>query len=108
LPIEQTNLIDAAGLDGQTGDAVLTLLDALAWDDPESHLRLLDAKLDAYLTFVESGEVFEAYPAAQGRSIRIDVIFRFGLHTDAVALLKRAENAARDLSVRLTWHVRPG
>lgn len=108
MAIEQTNVVDAAGLDRETGEAVLTLIDALAWEDASAHLRLLQAKLETYLAFVESGEVFESYPAARGRAVRIDAIFRYAPTGDAAELLQRAKEVGAGLAVSLTWQVRAG
>lgn len=107
MAIEQANVIDAIGLDHETGEAVLTLLDALDWANVPKHARLLQSKLEAYLTFVESGELFESYPDARGRTIRIDAIFRRPPPDDAIALLRRATDVAAGLSVTLKWRVQP-
>ena len=56
MGVEQTTVIDAIGIDQVSGAVHLTIADALAWD--AAHLRLLQEKLNAYLAFVESGELY--------------------------------------------------
>ncbi len=87
---------------------MLSLIDALDWEDEPAHLRLLQSKLESYLTFVESGEVFESYPAARGKPVRIDAIFRYAPTDGAVELLQRAKDVAASVAVSLSWQVRPG
>lgn len=35
---------------------------------------LLQNKLNSYLAFVESGEIFDSYPNANGKQIKLDVL----------------------------------
>ena len=58
MSIEQTNTVDFVSIDEISGDALLTISDHLAWDENEgAHLELLQNKLNAYLRFIESGEL---------------------------------------------------
>ena len=45
------------------------------WDDSE-HLLLLQEKLNSYLAFIESGEIYESYPRAMGRQLVIDLVLK--------------------------------
>ena len=75
MSIDQTNVVDAIGVDNATGDVVLTIADHLEWTGSDNeHLLLLQEKLNTYLSFVESGELLEAYPDAKGRTVLIDVV----------------------------------
>jgi len=55
---------------------VLTVSDHLPWYD-DSHLEVLQAKLNTYLAFIESGELLEVYPNARNRRVTISVICKF-------------------------------
>jgi hypothetical protein len=60
---DQTNSVDFATVDEASGDLWLTISDHLPWDQDEgSHLTFLQNKLNLYLRFVETGEVFKKYP----------------------------------------------
>lgn len=50
-----------------------------AIDDTE-HISLLQAKLNSYLRFVESGEIYQSYPNAEGRQILIDIVGKYSLN----------------------------
>ena len=63
MSIEGQGSVDAIGID-QEGIVVLTISAHLEWDD--GHLFLLQEKINTYLAFLESGEVFETYPDSKG------------------------------------------
>ena len=48
LSVEETNVIDAIGLDNATGDVVPTIIDHLEWsEDDKEHLLLLQEKINS-------------------------------------------------------------
>ena len=73
--IENTNTVDAVGVDKATGIVVLKIFDHLGWTDEHSHLLLLQGKINSYLNFMESGEIFDAYPESKNRDLQIDISF---------------------------------
>jgi len=75
MSIDQADTIDFATVDKASGDLLLTISDHLLWDENENgHLILLQNKLNAYLRFIESGEVFEKVPDAKGHTIVISLV----------------------------------
>lgn len=84
MSIDQTNVIDAIGVDNQTGEVVLTIADQLEWTGSDNeHLLLLQEKLNTYLRFVESGEIMKVYPDAKERTVIIDVTCKHALTESA-------------------------
>ncbi|MBY5520356.1 hypothetical protein HFO42_05630 [Rhizobium leguminosarum] len=78
MSLDQTNVVDAIGVDDATGELVLTITDHLEWTGSDKeHLLLLQEKLNTYLGFVESGEMLETYPDAKGRAVLIDVVCKY-------------------------------
>jgi L-ascorbate metabolism protein UlaG (beta-lactamase superfamily) len=92
MSIEQPDVVDAVGIEKKTGDVVLTISDHLDWIDEQEHLRALQEKVDTYLRFVKSGELFEKYPETAGRKVVLDIVGRVPL-SDAG---KRFVTAARE------------
>jgi hypothetical protein len=74
MSVEQVNQVDFVSIERSSNIVVLTVSDHLDWSDELSHVRLLREKLDAYLRFVEGGELMEQYPQAHGRSIAVEVV----------------------------------
>ena len=58
MTLEQTNTVDFAHFDVETGTLVLTLTDAWGWsaEEEHQHLHLLQSKLNAYIASIETGE----------------------------------------------------
>lgn len=102
MPLEQTNKVDAMGLDSQTGHAVLTVTDSWDWNDEHGHLSALQEKLNAYFEFIENGQVWEFYPTGKGRRLRINVVFRFTPPAVATQFLAKAADVASQLDVLVT------
>lgn len=84
MSIDQTNVVDAIGVDNVTGSIVLTVMDHLDWTgNANDHLLLLQEKLNTYLSFVEGGEILEVYPDAKERAVLIDVVYKYPLNQQA-------------------------
>lgn len=64
MALDKTHVVDAAGVEKDTGCVVLTIADDWSWDDQKKHLLALQEKLNAYFNFIESGEMLESYPDA--------------------------------------------
>ena len=76
MSIEQKGVIDVLTRSQETGDVTLTISDHLDWAEPLQHMALLQAKIDAYLRFIASGQVWARCPDAVGKGIIIQVAFR--------------------------------
>jgi len=103
MAIDQTDTVDFVSVDGATGDLLLTISDHLAWEEEDAHLVLLQSKLNAYLRFIESGELFVKYPVAAGRNVVINLVSLFPLSQKATLFLERAKGAVQAAGFRLTF-----
>ena len=104
MSVDQADTIDFATIDKVSGDLRLTISDHLPWDENEgNHLVLLQSKLNAYLRFIESGEVFNKAPDAKGRSILINVVGKFPLSQNADVFFERARASIEAAGFRLQF-----
>lgn len=62
MSIDQSDVIDFISTTPE-GKGVLTITDHLSWD-MDFHLELLQDKINRYLQFIESGQIYEEYPQA--------------------------------------------
>ena len=108
MSIEQTDLIDIISVDRLTGEAILTISDHLDWSDTAAHLLLLQNKLNRYLTFVESGEIFQSYPKAQNRPIVFTVVFKFRPNEEGRAFLDKARPIVESAGITFQEKVSTG
>lgn len=91
MAVDQTKIVDIIGVENATGEVVLTISDHLEWDDSHEHQQMLQDKLNTYLAFIESGELFDKYPDAKGRRPRIDIVFKYRPDADAYAFLAKVK-----------------
>lgn len=101
MGLDKPNVVDAIGIETASGFVVLTIADSWDWLDERAHLLALQAKLNAYLRFIESGEISQSYPKAQDRQLVIDVIGRFPLPQIGIDFLTRASDACAELAVKI-------
>jgi hypothetical protein len=74
MSLEQSNMIDALGIDEKTGRVTLVIRHDAAWEGSAAQLYQLQEKLNVYLSFALDGEMAEAYPDFVGKplALRID------------------------------------
>jgi len=92
MTVEQHDTVDFVGF-SPTGELILTISDHLPWDKVNEHLFCLQEKLNCYLRFVESGELFTLYPNVVGRQISIDVVLQYPAPEDARWFFDKASQA---------------
>ena len=80
---------------GRTVVLVLTISDHLPWLPDNEHLLVLQDKINDYLAFIQSGEIYNSYPQAHGRDIEIQVVHQFPPVGDAITFLERARETIR-------------
>jgi hypothetical protein len=104
MSVDNPHVIDAVGTDIHTDEVVLSLIDASEWGSHD-HLVALQAKLNSYFAFIETGQLLEDYPNAEGRTVRIDVICRYQPDDAGSAFLAEARATANGASWAMTWRV---
>jgi hypothetical protein len=100
--LELVDSVDVIGIDRQSGCVRMAIVDGVDWSDVTRHLHLVQEKLNAYIRFIESGQLLSAYPDARGRPISIEWRHRYPLPQDARDFLARAEPALIALGVEIT------
>lgn len=109
MALDKTDVVDAVGIETNTGCVILTIIDSWNWNgNREEHLLALQAKLNSYFSFIEDDQLIESYPAAAGRGQIIDVITRYPLPAAGMALLERARESVADLQVEIRYRCIPG
>jgi hypothetical protein len=101
MTIEDQNVIDFVGTD-VLGNAVLTITDHLSWDKAGEHLHSLQEKLNAYLRFIESGEIYQKFPTMRERPVVIDVVVKFPVPQSAQWFFTKASAAIGDAGFKLS------
>ena len=102
MNIEQIKIVDFISR-AEDGTVVLTVSDHLDWDAQNEHLLLLQEKLNAYLRFLESGEIYDAYPGAKGAKFLINLVCRFHPTESALDFLERAQSIIESAGFGFSW-----
>ncbi|WP_017324952.1 DUF6572 domain-containing protein [Synechococcus sp. PCC 7336] len=96
MSIYNSNEIDLIGVDKDTGLVNLAIVDGLSWKDTNEHLQLIQAKINSYLAFIESGEVYKSYSDAKNRNFSIEIMFKHSPCNEAEIFLNKLRNVLVD------------
>lgn len=90
MSIEDKDKIDSMGINKETGVVTLAISDHLDWDNEYEHLIMLQEKINTYLSFLQSGEVYKSYPQAKGKKFDIKIYAKYELSKKAEEFLNYA------------------
>lgn len=104
MTIEQADVVDYVGIDRESGNVVLTIVDNISWDDVIDHLAKLQVKINCYIAFYESGELLQSYPDSKDRRLVISILSAFPLSDDARAVeaMDRVRSVLSSIDVDFT------
>lgn len=108
MSVEEVNKIDMIGIPLDDADTVsLAISDHLVWDSPvEEHLYKLQEKINTYITFIDSGEMYESFPEARGRKLKIiEIYFKYPPPEQAICFLKRVSEILESIDIELQYKV---
>ena len=71
--VENPRGLDALAFDGETGEAVLIMVEPRAWDGSEERLFQLQEKINSYLSFAIDGEMTDSFPHLAGKPVRLQL-----------------------------------
>lgn len=102
MSVDQPRAIDFLGVSKADGNCVLVISDHREWNSWE-HLLALQEKVNNYLAFIESGEIFAARPDARGCAIEISIRCQFLPESeDDWRFLQLARNAIQSAGFRFS------
>lgn len=84
---------------------VLGISDHVGWEQEQEgeHLLLLQEKLNTYIAFIESGEINEAIPSAQGKTPIIRITGKYPLSEQAELFIDRVAETLKDAGIELEF-----
>ncbi|WP_086357506.1 DUF6572 domain-containing protein [Gilliamella apis] len=109
MSIEDTNKIDMIGkLKNNESVISLGITDHLSWNDEiNNHLFLLQEKINSYLRFIESGEIYESFPAAKGKiNFLIEIFFQYKIPQECINFLDKVNELLSSTNIRLKYEER--
>jgi len=103
MSINQTDTIDIIAITPE-GKVILTISDHHSWQETW-HLSLLQDKINAYLQFIESGQVYEDYPKANGRELIIETVMKYSPTEEALIFLEKCKEIITKAGIGFQWSV---
>lgn len=101
--IDNTEVIDFIGINEERRKCVLAISDHHDWENELNHLLLLQEKLNNYISFIESGEIYIAYPEAQDKDFGIEIHFMHEPSIKCLEFLKHVYLAFKEANVEVAW-----
>jgi len=84
---------------------MLTISDHLEWDDTGEHMLLLQDKLNAYLQFIESGQIFDDYPVTKNKQVIISIAMKYIPNETALIFLSRSKEVILNAGIEFEWRI---
>jgi hypothetical protein len=103
MSIDQLDKIDIISTTPQ-GEVVLHVADHLEWENEKEHILLLQDKINAYLQYIESGQVLDDYPNAKNNKVAIEVVFKHAPPGSILTYLEQFKKVVENLGVLFLWH----
>jgi hypothetical protein len=107
VTVENPSGIDGMGIDKVSGEIVLTVSDHLAWSEDNEHLETLQAKLNSYLEFIQSGQVYEESRKDPGTPVRIDVVGKYAVPDSVQWFFEKVDEIADQVGATVTYQQIP-
>jgi hypothetical protein len=103
MTIEQLDEIDIITNDEALEVLTLVISDHVEWDEKNEKLFLLQEKLNKYLSFLESGEVYEKYPKIKHGNFLISLVCKYRPAGEGVKFLSLAQTAIEGAGFKFNW-----
>ena len=107
MTIDQLNKIDILAVDQKKTEVTLIIADHLDWEefDEGHHLELLQDKINAYLHFVEDGQLIQTRPDIKGVPVVIRVDAKYPPSKKGSKFYRIAGPIVAEAGVSLELHV---
>ena len=105
MSIIDKDKIDSIGINKDNGNVMLGISDHLDWSNEYEHLVMLQDKINSYLNFIESEEIYESYPKAKDRKIEIILYAKYDITEKAEEFLNVAYNSIAEAGFSLSCEI---
>lgn len=102
MSVEQIDKIDAISITKEN-IVELTISDHLEWDEENNHLFVLQNKINAYIDFIQNGQILEHYPKVKNKEITIKTVFKYKPNEDALIFLYNCAKFLETFDLEFKW-----
>lgn len=103
MAVDNPSVVDVVSVDHLKKCVVLDIADHLDWSEEQQHLLTLEKKINAYLEFIQSGQLCEVYPDAEGQAPIIHVACYHEPTKAAIAFFNEVGRILATDDIRLTY-----
>jgi len=79
----------------------------LEWNNNE-HILILQDKINAYLRFIESGDIYQQYPEARDRNIMVEVVVKYDPDSNGKIFLDRVKEILNEAGYEFRFRILEG
>lgn len=105
MTIEQVEVVDFIGINKEEGCISLVISDHLEWDDESEKLLLLQEKINVYLSYIQSGQMFETHPEAVGLEAHIALTCKYQPNQEALNFFVLVAPIIEGVGFKFKWSV---
>ena len=102
MSVEQIDKIDFISTTDEE-KVELTISDHLEWDEENNHILVLQNKINAYLDYIQNGQILEIYPNLKNNDIIISLMMKYNPNEKALAFLSHCEKFMETLDLAFKW-----
>ncbi len=104
MAIDNKDVVDLIGIDINTGVCKMTISDHLDWIDSQNHLLNLQDKINSYIDFKESGQIFKDYPSSKNKPITIEIVGKYPIPKEVFTeYFTKFKNALLEYKIDFEW-----
>ena len=112
MTVEERGKIDIVALPSVRREVILLVADHLPWPEDEQgrleHVYLLQEKLNDYVRYVESGDLWRDFPRAKGRQVVFLVGHKHEIPEDVKWMIMEMRRVLEAIGIELRIEHEPG
>jgi hypothetical protein len=105
MSIQDSKTVDFVSLASEPNTALLVVSDHFDWTNTLDHQFALQEKLNAYLSFIESHELYARFPKAKGKRVEIRVMFQHEPDPSGINFLRNVRHAIEQAGFHFSYQV---
>ncbi len=111
MAIDNPNCVDGIGIDREQNDVLrLLITDHFAWQgedtlDEYDHLMMLQDKINAYISYLESGQYKQTYPDREFSMAILEIHFMYEISDNCTAFLNAVQSQIEELGILIEAHI---
>lgn len=106
MSVAEKDKIDGIGVDEKTNTLVFLIADHLPWIIEEyKHLKILQAKLNTYIAYIDSKQYKSIYRNKDFEQFRIEIVFKYQFTENCEKFLSTARAELKSHNIAIKYSV---